>query len=106
MEPSRQIRALTNTTVTFFCLHNSTAISDGNFHWFYDSTPCNHDYILCNHGNVQCNYDNILCDHNYTLCNSTSCRSSIDTPKSSQLTLVVGEATAGNWRCGFIKHSC
>ena len=90
LEPNIPIRALTNTTLTLYCLNNSTAMSDGNFQWFHDNTPCNDD--------------NKLCNHEYTLCNSTSCRSSKNTPKSSKLSLMVGEITEGNWRCSFITQ--
>ena len=103
LEPNRPIRALTNTTLTLYCLNNFTVMSDGNFHWLHVNRPCK-DNKLCNHDNNQCDFQNILCNHNYTICNTTSCRSSIDTPKSSKLTLVMGETTAGNWRCGFIKQ--
>ena len=75
LSPPGEIRALTGSEIVLTCGFISNSVSEGYFQWKY----------------------------NRMICSSVACKDTVETPKSSTLQIIVGDETAGNWECSFIK---
>ena len=75
LNPAGAIRSLTGSELTLTCSFMTNTVSEGFFQWTYNEEQCA----------------------------TVACKNTVETPKSSLLSITVEGGTAGAWKCSFIK---